>query len=56
MILAHFNIPSPSDLQSTLEFSPIFDITLSALLLFQSLMHILKLKYLGQIFKTNIFL
>lgn len=52
---------SPSDLQLTLNIKPMFefdsisDITLLALLLFQSPMLVLELKGLRQIFETKIF-
>lgn len=54
-------MPSPSDLQLTLNIKPMFefdsisDITLLALLLFQSPMLVLELKGLRQIFETKIF-
>lgn len=52
----------PSDLKPMLnirlilKFGLTSDVTLSTLLLFRSLIYVLKLKSLGQIFKTNIFL
>ncbi len=62
IISAYLNISSPSDLRLTLdikpmfEFSPIFNVTMLALLVFQSPTHVLELKGSRQIFKTNIFL